>query len=48
MEHMQKKKIEMELCREEAIEAKNNKLKENKTNAVKMKIESELRLEEAD
>ena len=43
LEHMQKKKIEMELARNEAIEAKEHKLKENKYNASKMKVESQIR-----
>ena len=43
LEHMQKKKIEMELCRNEAIEAKEHKLKENMYNASKMKVESQIR-----
>lgn len=43
LEHMQRKKIEMELARAEAIEAKNHKLKENKYNASKMKVESQIR-----
>lgn len=43
LEHMQKKKIEMELARHEAIEAKEHKLKENMYNASKMKVESQIR-----
>ena len=43
LEHMQKKKIEMELARAEAIEARKHKYKENKFNAAKMKVEAEIR-----
>lgn len=43
LEYMQKKKIEMELARAEAIEAKEHKFKENKYNASKMKVQSQIR-----
>lgn len=46
LEHIQRKKIEMELCREEAILAQKKKEQENKANATKMKIESHNRLDE--
>ncbi|CAI2385508.1 unnamed protein product [Moneuplotes crassus] len=43
LEHMQKKKIEMELARHEAIEVKKQKHKENQFNAAKMKVEADMR-----
>lgn len=46
MEHIQKKKIEMELCREEAIAAQKRKEKENHTLALKMKIDLEKKMDE--
>lgn len=46
LEHIQRKKIEMELSREEAILAQQRKEQENKINAKHMKIESNVRLEE--
>ena len=46
LEHIQKKKIEMELAREEAIIAQQRKEQENHALVLKMKIESELREEE--
>ena len=48
IEHIQKKKIEMELAREEAIQAQKRKEKENKVLVQKMQIESEKRLQELD
>lgn len=46
LEHIQRKKIEMELSREEAILAQKHKELENKANATRMKIESHNRLDE--
>lgn len=46
LEHIQRKKIEMELSRDEAILAQQRKEQENKENATKMKIESHKRLDE--
>jgi len=46
LEHIQRKKIEMELSREQAILAQEYKALENKNNAKKMKIESNIRLDE--
>jgi hypothetical protein len=46
LEHIQKKKIEMELAREQAIIAQKNKEKENHALVTKMKIESEKRIDE--
>lgn len=46
LEHIQKKKIEMELAREEAIKAQQQKAQENHALVVRMKIESEKREEE--
>ena len=46
IEHIQKKKIEMELAREAAIIAQENKEQDNHNLVVKMKIESEKRGEE--
>jgi hypothetical protein len=43
LEHMHKKKIEMELARHEAIQAKVHKQKVNRHNAAKMKVEAEIR-----
>jgi hypothetical protein len=43
MEHLQRKKIEMELARQEAIDAKEHKFRENRLNAEKMKVEVEIR-----
>lgn len=40
MEHIQKMKIEMELARQDAIDAQKRKEKENKLNADKMKLQS--------
>lgn len=45
LEHIAKKKIEMELAREEAIQAQKNKFKENKINAEKMKVQRDQREE---
>lgn len=45
MEHRQKKKIEMELAREEAIESKDLKVKQNHHLAQKVKLEGEKKLE---
>lgn len=42
LEHFQKKKIEMELAREEAIEAQKRKEKENKLLVAKIKEEMEI------
>lgn len=46
LEHIQKKKIEMEMAREEAILAQQRKEQENHALVMKMKIESEKRGEE--
>lgn len=46
LEHIQRKKIEMELSREQAILAQQQKEHENKLNAKEMKIESHNRLDE--
>ena len=46
LEHIQRKKIEMELSRDNAILAQQQKEYENKLNAKKMKIESHTRLDE--
>ncbi len=46
IEHIQKKKIEMELAREEAILAQERKEQENHALVIKMKKESEKRGEE--
>lgn len=43
LEHMQKKKIEMELARAEAIHAREHKTTENKFNAAKMKVQAQIR-----
>ena len=43
IEHMNNKKIEMEMCRAEAIAAKEHKFKENNFNAAKMKVQSQIR-----
>ena len=48
LEHVQKMKIEMELARDAAIEATQNKLHENKKLVGKMKVESEKRLLDRD
>ena len=48
MDHIQRKKIEMELAREQAILAQEQQHQDNKNNANKMKIESNVRLEERD
>jgi len=45
-EHIIKKKIEMELCREQAIEAQEKQAKENHTFATKVKKEMHEKLEE--
>ena len=39
-------KVEMELLREEAIEAKQNKLEENHLHAQKLKVEGEIRMDQ--
>jgi hypothetical protein len=44
IEHFQKKKIEMEMAREEAMEAQKRKEKENKLLVMKIKEESDIRL----
>lgn len=46
IDHIQRKKIEMELAREQAIIAQEMKAQENKVNAMNMKVESNVRLEE--
>jgi len=46
LDYIQRKKIEMELCREQAIIAQEQKALENKINAKNMKIESHTRLDE--
>ncbi len=46
LEHIQKKKIEMELAREEAIEAQKRKEKENKLLVAKIKEQKEIQFEE--
>ena len=46
LEHIQRMKIEMELSREQAILAQQQKEHENKVNAKQMKIESNTRLDE--
>ncbi|CAD8194680.1 unnamed protein product [Paramecium pentaurelia] len=46
MEHQQQKKIEMELAREAAMRAQEEKFKENRILAEKMKVEAEERLKE--
>lgn len=43
LEHFQKKKIEMELAREEAIEAQKRKEKENRLLVAKIKEEKEIK-----
>ena len=43
LEHIQKKKIEMELSREKAIIAQQDKERDNKINAKNMKVESHKR-----
>lgn len=43
IEHIQRKKIEMEMARNEAIEAKKREEREHKHNADKMKIQSKIR-----
>lgn len=48
MEHIQKMKIEMELSRQDAIDAQKRKEKENKLNADKMKLQSMQRIDEKD
>ena len=45
-DYIQRKKIEMELAREQAILAQEQKTRDNKHNAKKMKIESNVRLDE--
>ena len=45
LEHRQRMKIEMELCREEAIQARETKTKENHVNALKVKLESDKLIE---
>ena len=44
LEHRQLKKIEMEMAREEAIEAREKKAKANQVQATKIKIEGEQKL----
>jgi hypothetical protein len=44
LEHIQKKKIEMELAREEAIQAQKRKEKENQLVVKKIKEEKEIKL----
>ncbi len=46
MDHIQRKKIEMELAREQAILAQQEQHQANQANAIKMKIESNVRLDE--
>ena len=46
LDYIQRKKIEMELAREQAILAQEQKAHENKVNAKNMKIESHTRLDE--
>lgn len=46
LEHIAKKKIEMELAREEAILAQQRQEQENKKLVIKMKIEAEKRQDE--
>ena len=46
LEQIQRKKIEMELCREEAIIAQQRKVHENVQNAMEMKIESHKRMDQ--
>jgi len=46
LDYIQRRKIEMELAREEAILAQENKIHENKINAKNMKVESNKRNEE--
>ena len=46
LDYIQRKKIEMELAREQAILAQEQKTRDNKQNAKKMKIESNDRLDE--
>lgn len=46
IEHVQKKKIEMELCREQAIIAQEKKVHDNHTLANKMKHQAEKLMEE--
>ena len=46
LEHVQKKKIEMEMAREEAILAQERQTKENKILVMKMKEESAIRGDE--
>lgn len=48
LEHFQKKKIEMELAREEAMEAQKRKEKENKLLVAKIKEEKEIKFIERD
>ena len=43
LDHIQRKKIEMELAREQAIIAQEMKTQENKANAVAMKAEANVR-----
>ena len=46
LDYIQRKKLEMELAREEAIFAQEKQAQDNKENAIKMKIEATKRLEE--
>ena len=46
IDYIQRKKLEMELAREEAMLAQEKKEQENKENAMKMKIEATKRFEE--
>lgn len=48
LEYFQKKKIEMELAREEAMEAQKRKEKENKLLVMKIKEEKEIKFIERD
>lgn len=48
LEHIQKKKIEMELARDAAIEAQKQKEKENKLLVAKIKVEKEIKFAEKD
>jgi len=43
LEHVATMKIEMELCREEAMKAQQNKMKQNHVNAEKMKVQRDRR-----
>jgi len=43
LEHVATMKIDMELCREEAMKAQKNKMKQNHVNAEKMKVQRDKR-----